>query len=344
MEKRFLAALLMTLPTTKTISSDDPGAKPEVWSSETLPPHRQFEAFRELAADAPQSWNVAKIACERFPASVHQYRVNDLRLNNLVARGVRSTRTRAQIARDRESYLAIVMVRQGSLTLRSDGQELCLTEGTFTLWDSTRPAEEISGDGYHLMTLLVPEAQLLNRMPRARDLHGRLMNGRYGIGGLFMDHSRALMKHMGQLPAASRQGACDTSLDLLTLCLGGQPSLPPPRLRQVMLEQVQRHIETRLTDPSLGVSSLARAFSMTERNVHKLFEATGVTVCTYIRTRRLAMCRRDLEGTTLAQRHTGEIASHWGFADASHFSKVFRAAYGISPTEFRAQVRASRDA
>lgn len=331
---------------TKTISTDDPGAKPEVWSSETLPPHRQFDAWRELLVDAQLSWDIPKIACERFPAHIHQYRVNGLRLTNCtMPAGVSGRRARAQIARDTESYLSVTMMVEGSQTVRmGDGRELCLTEGMFALWDSTRRMDVMFGDSTRQVTLLVPEAQLLNRMPRAQDLVGRLMDGRYGISGLFMDHSRALMKHMGQLPAASRQGALDTALDLLTLCMGGQPSLPPPRLRQVLLEQVQRHIETRLTDPSLGVSSLARAFSMTERNVHKLFEATGVTVCTYIRTRRLAMCRRDLEGTTLAQRHIGEIASHWGFADASHFSKVFRAAYGISPTEFRAQVRASRRA
>ena len=73
----------------------------------------------------------------------------------------------------------------------------------------------------------------------------------------------------------------------------------------------------------------------------KVFEETGETVCAHIRARRLAMCRRDIEGTTLANRPISEIAHHWGFEDPSHFSKVFRAAYGMTPSELRAQGRGS---
>lgn len=336
----------LTLPTVAETAMNAalPAEQPEIWTTHALPPARQFEAWREVIVDAHLSWDIPKITCERFPAHMHQHRVDGLRLTDCTASAeVSGTRARAQIAHDDEAYLTVVMIAQGSETLRfGEDRELRLTEGMFTLWDSTRPVAFKTGDSLRQMSLLVPEAQLLRRMPRVRDLVGRPMDGRHGVGGLFIDHFKALMRRMGELPAGSRHDVLDTTLDLLTLCLSEQPTLPPPRLRRVMLEQVQRHIETRLADPSLSVSSLARAFGMTERNLHKLFEETGVTVSAHIRARRLAMCRRDLEGTTLAARQIGEIASHWGFADASHFSKVFRAAYGVSPKEFRDQAQASR--
>ena len=312
--------------------------QPEVWTSETLSPRRQFDAWREVIVDAHLSWDIPKIACERFPAHMRQHRVDGLRLTNCTApMRVSGTRARAQIAQDDEAYLTVVMIAQGTETLRFGDDELHLAAGMFTLWDSSRPMAFKTGDGLRQLSLLVPQARLLRRMPRVRDLVGRPIDGRQGVGGLFVDHFQALMQRLGELPAESRTGALDTTLDLLTLCLGAQPALPPPRLRRVLLEQVQRYIEAHLSDPSLGVASLARAFGMTERNLHKLFEDTGDTVSTYIRTRRLAMCRRDLESSTLAARHIGEIASHWGFSDASHFSKAFRAAYGVSPTSLRAQ-------
>jgi AraC-like DNA-binding protein len=318
-----------------------PAQQPDVWTTHALPPGCQFDAWREVIVDAHLSWDIPKIACERFPAHMHQHRIGGLRLTDCTASArVTGTRARAQIARDDESYLTVVMIAEGSETLRfGDERELCLTEGMFTLWDSTRPMAFMTGESLRQVSLLVPEAQLLRRMPRVRELVGRPMDGKRGVGGLFIDHFRALMQRLGELPAAARHDVLDTSLDLLTLCLSGQPTLPPPRLRRLLLEQVQRHVETRLTDPLLDVSSLARAFGMTERNLHKLFEDTGVTVSAHIRTRRLAMCRRDLEGTTLAARQIGEIASHWGFADASRFGKVFRAAFGLTPKEFRVRAR-----
>lgn len=319
--------------------------RPEVWTSQSLPPARQFDAWREVIVDAHLSWDIPKVACERFPAAMHQHRVEGLRLTDCTAPTVVSgTRGRAQIAHDDEAYLILVMIAQGAETLRFGAdRELCLREGVFTLWDSTQAmAFKTGGEGLRQMSLLVPEAQLLRRMPRVRDLVGRPMDGRQGAGALFIDHFRSLMQRLGELPAASRPGLLDITLDMLTLCLGEQPALPAPRVRRVQLEQLRRHIETRLTDPSLGVASLARAFGMTERNLHKLFEETGTTVSAHIRARRLAMCRRDLESATLAQRQIGEIAGHWGFANASHFGKAFRAAYGLSPTQLRAQAQAAR--
>lgn len=324
--------------------SDTPQAKyvpPEVWTTEGLPPNRQFDAWRTAIGDAHMRWDIPRATPERFPARICLHEVNGVRLTDCTSVGrVSGTRSAVHIAQDSEAYLNVVMVDKGSAILRFGSQDVHLTEGMFTLRDTTRPMSFMTdggSEGFCQKSILVPETQLLRRIPRVRDLAGRSIDGRHGIGGLFTDHLRVLLSRLGELPASNRHTVLEASLDLLALCLSDQPALPAPRLRQLALEQVKSHIEAHLTDPSLGVAALARRFRMTERNVHKLFEPTGTTVCAHIRTRRLAMCRRDLEGTTLAARQIGEIAAHWGFTDASHFSKVFRAAYGLSPKEIRAE-------
>jgi len=37
----------------------------------------------------------------------------------------------------------------------------------------------------------------------------------------------------------------------------------------------------------------------------------------------------------LANRPVTAIAARWGFTDAAHFSRIFRAAFGNSPTGYR---------
>jgi AraC-like DNA-binding protein len=308
---------------------------PETWTTDGLPPRRQFDAWREVIVDAHLSWDIPKIACDRFPAFMRQHRLGGVRLTDCTsAATVSGTRERRQIARDDSAWLSVVMVAQGTETLRfDDDRELQLGAGMFTLWDSTRPMAFRTSDDLRQMSMLVPEAELLRRLPRVRDLIGRPMDGRQGAGALFVEHFQLLMRRFGELPATGRQVALGGALDLLRLCLGEQPA---PGLRQLVREQLQRHIERHLAEPSLGVAMLARRFRMSERNVHKLFEGSGETVSGFIRDRRLAMCRRDLEAPAMATRPIAEIARHWGFEDPSHFSKVFRAAYGVSARELRA--------
>lgn len=325
-----------------TASSVIECAPDDVWTTSALPPHRQFEAWREVIVDAHLSWDIPRIDCEHFPAYMRQHRFDGVRLTDCTApTRVSGTRNRAQIAHDDEAYLTVVMIAEGSETLRFGDDEVHLTEGMFTLWDSTCPMAFATGEHLRQMSLLVPESELLRRMPRVRDLVGRPMGGMHGAGGLFVDHFQALMRRFGELPTASREPVLDATLDLLGVCLGEQPALPAPRLRQLMLEQVQRHIDKHLADPALGVASLAGAFRMSERNLHKLFEGSGSTLAAYIRDQRLAMCRRDLASRALMSRQIAEIARHWGFTDPGYFSKAFRAAYGMSPSELRAQAASS---
>jgi AraC-like DNA-binding protein len=315
----------------------------DAWSSEGLPAHRQFEAWREVIVDAHLSWDIPNIACDRFAANMRQHRVGCARLTDCTAPArVTGVRRRAQIRRDAAAYLTVVHIAQGAETLVFDGEhELQLGQGQFTLWDSAQPMAFATAPGLRQLSLLVPEDQLTRRMPRARDLVGRPMDGRSGLGGLFIDHLQAVMLRLPQVPAEQRDVVLSGTLDLLALCLGQQAALPPPRLRQFVLEQVLRHIDQHLHEPGLDVRQLARCFAMTERNLHKLFEATGATVSKHIRDRRLALCRRDLCSSTLARRQVAEIARHWGFGDPSHFGKLFRAAYGMSPGECRDRAGAS---
>lgn len=58
----------------------------------------------------------------------------------------------------------------------------------------------------------------------------------------------------------------------------------------------------------------------------------------WIRLRRLERCRRDLRDPRAVDRPVSAIAATWGLPDPAHFSRTFRAAYGITPTEYRSGV------
>ncbi|KQX64292.1 helix-turn-helix transcriptional regulator [Streptomyces sp. Root1310] len=110
----------------------------------------------------------------------------------------------------------------------------------------------------------------------------------------------------------------------------GAPGAHPPVLGRVL-----EYVELHLTDPDMSPEVIARAHHISVRYLHKLFKDEGTTVGRWILRRRLEECRRDLMRYGRGGRTIAAVAARWGFLSATHFSRVFRSAYGMSPREWR---------
>nr|WP_326778389.1 helix-turn-helix domain-containing protein [Streptomyces sp. NBC_01445] len=71
-----------------------------------------------------------------------------------------------------------------------------------------------------------------------------------------------------------------------------------------------------------------------------MFENEEATVAAWIRRRRLEATRRDLVDPALSSCPIHTVAARWGFPRAADFSRAFRAAYDITPTEYRSRAAA----
>ena len=91
----------------------------------------------------------------------------------------------------------------------------------------------------------------------------------------------------------------------------------------------------RVTGLDLSPELIARAHHISVRYLHRLFAADGTSVSRWVKERRLAGCRRELADPSLVRLSVGAIAARWGIHDAAAFSRTFRAAYGVSPREYR---------
>ncbi len=129
------------------------------------------------------------------------------------------------------------------------------------------------------------------------------------------------------------------ALDLLTVALAGRldrhGEVRPDVSQRALLLRVRAFIEDRLADPRLSPATVARAHHVSLRFLYKLFEGERASVAGLIRERRLDRCRRDLLDPSLGGVPVSAIAARWGLTNAAHFSRAFRAAYGVSPVEYR---------
>ncbi|MET8751033.1 helix-turn-helix domain-containing protein [Streptomyces sp. NPDC004667] len=103
-----------------------------------------------------------------------------------------------------------------------------------------------------------------------------------------------------------------------------------------MLSRIRAYIEEHLMDPDLSPESIARAHHISVRYLQKLFQNDGSTVSQWVRERRLDFCRLEL-GRSNRRTTMAALAHRWGFSSPSHFSRTFRGAYGMSPSEWQAR-------
>lgn len=90
-----------------------------------------------------------------------------------------------------------------------------------------------------------------------------------------------------------------------------------------------------------SVADYARALDVTPTHLARVCRAlSGRAPHDLIRERVLVEARRLLEGSAMPVR---EVSAQLGFLSAAHFSRVFAAAQGESPSAFRARMRAEAD-
>jgi AraC-like DNA-binding protein len=132
---------------------------------------------------------------------------------------------------------------------------------------------------------------------------------------------------MGQAAAAR------AALELLRAVI--EPMLPTSRdaLRAAMREEIRNYIRRNLQDAELGPATIAEAHSICVRALHGLFEDVDESVAGLVRNERLARCMEDLQQPGGGSVTT--IAFRWGFCDTSHFCRVFKRAFGLTPSDVR---------
>jgi AraC-like DNA-binding protein len=300
-----------------------------------------FQADDQPVASRPEYWQevVGDVLCplelripgpEHVPDRLVVGEAGPVAVAELTARRPGgATRTRTHVSRSHADLCKIDVFAGGRGVVAQDGRQASLTAGDFTFVDLARPCQW-TNESARIVAVTFPRDLLPLRAER---LTGVRIGGRQGLGALVSSLARRLPGNLDG--GGSRLGSA--VLDLLTAALAERldQDMPPDTRRRALLLQVQAFIDAHLGDPELTPRSVAAAQYISVRYLHKLFEAEETTAAEWIRSRRLERCRRDLADPALKHEPVHAIAARWGLMSAAHFSRIFRAAYGAPPAEYR---------
>ena len=249
-------------------------------------------------------------------------------------------RTAAHIRRSDPELYKIDVLARGHGVIEQGGREARLGPGDFAFVDLSRPATWAMSSA-HCVAIVFPRALLPLRADDAGRLTGACIAGDRGTAALISSLARQLPGQLDECDGATGARVGTALLDLLATALAARldraGDVPDASRRRALLLGVYAFIEERLGDPGLAPAGIAAAHHISLRYLHRLFEDEHVTVADWIRTRRLERCRRDLLDPALRQQPVGAVAARWGLTSPAHFSRLFRAAHGVPPGEYRRQ-------
>lgn len=231
-----------------------------------------------------------------------------------------------------ENVLGFQLVCKGVEMVREGGRDLALKPGDVVLWDGLQPTEIEISEAFYKRTLLFPRDRVLALCPRLAELDTVPSLQGSPSARLLVRFMNALAMEL-PLDSAGSAAAASAALELLRAAV--EPELPSDRAatRAAMRSEIARYVRTHMQDPRLSPASIARAYAMSVRTLHALFEDVDASVAGLVRTERLARCRQDLRQPNGGS--VTDIAFRWGFCDAAHFSRVFKREFGATPSEIR---------
>lgn len=236
-----------------------------------------------------------------------------------------------------ESRLLVSCHKQGVAVVAQGGRESRIEPGDFFVIDPSRPFHIETSEIYVHSVYLKPGV-LRQVLPQLDMLTARAVRPGSGPAALFtsvLDQLFSMTHSMSEDVADDISDALPHLLASALRSLDNATDESPSRLKALHRQRITRFVRDNLWDSSLDANAIAKGVNLSSRHVYELFSEDGNTLMRSVWKQRLSLCRRDMAEPALRSRSVGEIAYTWGFSNVSHFSRAFKAEFGVGPREFR---------
>lgn len=237
-----------------------------------------------------------------------------------------------------EDYLLTLLVA-GRGTLRQADREVDQFPGDMVLYDTGLPyTYDLRGE---TLAVKMPRRAVLARVTSPVAV-AEALSSTTPVGTLAASVLRqaANLEFAGSQSSAALVGA--SLLDILAALLdwGVAQKMPADaELLPSLLERVQRDLRRNLGNANLSLESIAKRHCVSTRTLARAFAVAGSSPMRWVWQERLDLALRLLQ--VRPSRRVTDVAYECGFSDLAHFSRTFKARFGVSPLKITRSHRES---
>lgn len=313
----------MLVDETFDVATVEPSSHFDYWENVLSVTHIPI-AIRVIKSDSPEA--------KPFVGAIRRRWIDDVALMDGRSGPFSGQLDQSRLNKLDEDYIQLVMPTAGTERLaRMDGLEIGAKQLVISSTRSTYHFEIPAG--ITKRTLRLPRASVEAALGRRWEMPVAVVARTESPVRLFEGYLNVVDGMYATMTALDAIAARNATLELIAgiIRFTENNSLPAPAsaLRPVIESWIDAQL---LTPADLSAAAAAAAHHVSVRTLHRLFSGDSLSFTELVRARRLEFARSDLVGTNDSVQ---TVASRWGFADASHFCRVFKRQFAVTPNDYR---------
>lgn len=295
-----------------------------------------FDEYRTAVADAVLSLDVHTERPAEFRGSLVAGVTGDIHIIDVRADEHAVHRTPALITRAPRRYFKFTLMEHGTGMIVQDGRQSLLHAGDMAIYDTGRPYSLLFDEAVRMSVVMFPKDLLGIPAETVAKVTAVCLDGSHGVGAAVRPYLSALARQVTEVESHVARRLFRSAIDMVeTLLEANLRRIPTHGANEELMRSILDYIDDNLASAELNPAQIASAHFISVRHLYGLFSDQGATVSNVIRARRLERCYDELVSPLHAGRSVLAIAVRNGFVDAAHFSRTFRAHFGVPPSSIR---------
>lgn len=309
-----------------------------VWDTQEAAGRENFSYYREAICKVFMDMTPEVPEHQPFHARVDSTSIGSGKLNHVEFHPHRVTRSSADIAASSETCFYLNLKLRGNCRISQRNRSVTLKAGHLGIFSSEYPfvLDHTGGASLKVASFLIPQDALAQRLPHGLNIQPTELSSDPALGYLLTETAKTISHRIAEFSQTEAETMFEMLVDLVGLVISRKSDCRSNQsTRQATGVLVKQMVEINADQPGLTVATVARACNISERYVHKLFEASGTSFSQHLMQTRLDRVALDLRKSKMNGKSIGEIAFAHGFQDLSHFSRSFRRRFSRTASEWR---------